>query len=212
MSGQSGPETAKNGGSTAPRSWAVAAGLAVAAIGVIGLLYVLFAASSKPDQAGYARFAQGPLARLAVLKAPPPQPLAELRDSEGRALTLETAKGEIVLLNIWATWCSPCIQEMPTLAALQQRFDGKGLHVMAVSVDGVDDRDKAKQMLAQLSHGALDFYVDPAQSLAFDVGAPGMPTSILYDRAGHERARLSGSADWSSPQAAALIEAALAER
>jgi thiol-disulfide isomerase/thioredoxin len=210
MNEQSGPETAKKDVPAAPRSWALAAGLTMAGIGVAALLYVLFTASSKPEQHGYARFAQGPLQRLTALEAPPPQPIAELRDSEGRALTLQAFRGDVLLLNIWATWCAPCRAEMPTLAGLQERFAARGLRVVAVSVDGAGERAKAEQILARLSAGKLAFYADPAQSLPFDVDAPGMPTTILYDRNGQERARVPGGADWSSPEAAALIEAALA--
>src|SRR5262245_22654908 len=85
MNVQSGsePPEPKAPAPAAPRSWALAAGLALLGLGVIAALYVLFAASSKPEAAGYARFAQGPLSRLAVLEDAPPQPTAELRDAAG---------------------------------------------------------------------------------------------------------------------------------
>jgi thiol-disulfide isomerase/thioredoxin len=160
MNVQSGPEPTepKAPSPAAPRSWALAAGLALLGLGVIAALYVLFAASSKPEAAGYARFAQGPLSRLAVLEDAPPQPATELRDASGAPVTLAAFHGKPTLLNVWATWCAPCIEEMPTLGALKQTYAERGLNVVVVSVDGAGVQDKAKRMLGELSNGALDYY------------------------------------------------------
>ncbi len=187
-------------------------GLAARAVGVLALLaYGLFLLASKPEREGYARFARGPLRTLTVSAAPAPQTAHEFIDAAGRARTLAAFRGDVVLLNVWATWCGPCRMEMPTLAALQRRFGARGLRVVAVSIDRPTQRDAAQALLAELSGGALDFYIDPLSSLAFAVRAPGLPTTILYGRDGRELARLAGGADWASPEAAALVEAALGE-
>lgn len=181
------------------------------AAGAIAVLYVLFAAASKPEHgSSLRRFARGEMARLAVLESPPPMPTRAIEDANRVETTLQAFEGEVLVVNLWATWCAPCMAEMPTLAELQRRFDGR-LRVVPVSVDSEADRAKAKRELARLSEGRLPFYIDITRGILFDAAAPGMPVTILYARDGRELARLAGGADWASDDAAALMEAALAE-
>ncbi len=184
--------------------------LGMAAVGAGALVYALFMASSKPPADGYARYAQGAMSKLEVVADAPDQPGQSLRDGNGEATSLAAYRGQVVLVNLWATWCAPCVEEMPTLGALHRRFEGQGFAVLPVSIDEDAKIDDAKEMLTRLSGGALPFLVDPSRGIAFEARAAGVPTSILYDRGGVEIARLGGSADWNSPEAVALIEAALA--
>jgi hypothetical protein len=101
------------------------------------------------------------------------------------------------------------MEEMPTLAALQRRYEGR-LSVVPVSVDSESQRERAQRELARLSDGSLPFLIDISRGVLFDVAAPGMPVTIIYDRNGREVARLAGGADWSSDEAAALLDAVLA--
>ncbi len=182
------------------------------AFAALALLYVLFAASSKPAPGGgYSRLAQGAMSRLSVMEDAPPMPIEPLQDASGAETTLGAYRGEVVVLNLWATWCAPCMEEMPTLGALQRNFTGR-LRVIPVSVDSVADNSKAQRELARLSEASLPFLADPSRAILFSARAVGMPTTIVYARDGRELARLSGGADWSSQEAAALMEAALAER
>jgi thiol-disulfide isomerase/thioredoxin len=119
-------------------------------------------------------------------------------------------EGEIVVLNLWATWCAPCMEEMPTLGELQRRYEGR-LRVVPVSVDTLAQAEAAETALAQLSGGALPFLIEPSRGILFSARASGMPATIIYDRRGRELARLAGGADWASPEAFALMDAALAE-
>lgn len=199
------------GGAAAPRTWALKAALVLIAAGVAALLYVVFAASSKPEAQGLARFSEGALARLQVLDEPPAQPAEAFSDGAGGGARLAEYRGQVVLVNIWATWCPPCMAEMPTLAALERRFEGRDFAVVPISVDSQADTEKARAALARMSEGRLPFLIDYSRAVLFAVAAPGMPTTILYDRQGREIARLAGEADWSSEEAAALIEAALGE-
>lgn len=181
------------------------------AAGAVAVLYVLFAAASKPEQsAGLRQFARGEMARLTVLDDAPPMPTRTLLDAEGRETNLQAHAGEVLVVNLWATWCAPCMAEMPTLAELQRRFEGR-LRVLPVSVDSEADRLKAERELARLSGGRLPFFIDVSRGVLFDAQAPGMPLTILYARDGRELARLAGGADWASDDAAALMEAALVE-
>lgn len=180
------------------------------AVGALAVLYVVFAAASKPEQgAGWMRYASGSMQKLAVLDAPPPMPTRVLRAPDGGETSLQAFEGEIVLVNLWATSCAPCVHEMPSLAALQRRFEGR-VRVIPISVDREADRERARVMLADLSGGSLPFYMDYTAGVLFDVRAPGMPVTILYSRSGQELARLAGGADWNTEEAAALMEAALA--
>jgi thiol-disulfide isomerase/thioredoxin len=197
--------------SSAQKNWALWAALAMLAAGTLVLLYVVFAASSKPEPStGLARFATGEMRQLAVLEAPPIMSTRTIRDAAGAETTLPTvAGGQVTVLNLWATWCAPCMHEMPTLGELQRRYEGR-IRVIPVSVDSEGQRERAQRELARLSDGSLPFFIDITRGVLFDAQAPGMPVTIIYDRQGREVARLAGGADWSSDEAAALIDAVLA--
>jgi hypothetical protein len=98
---------------------------------------------------------------------------------------------------------------MPTLAKLQAAYPGR-LQVIAVAMDKPEDREKARAFIGQ--YPPLAFYQDPKLAMTFALSPPadGLPTTVIYDRAGHERARLTGGADWSSPQARAVVQALMA--
>ena len=186
---------------------------AVGAVIFCGLLYGVFKALPNLDGGeDFSRFATGKMAALEVLKDAPPQPDAQFQNPSGAPTSLAAFKGKVVLVNLWATWCAPCVTEMPTLANLQKNFPNKDFVILAVSVDRDSDRDAAKAQLAKLSGGALPFFQDPKMAIVYPMKARGFPTSVLYDRQGQELARLAGEADWNAPEAHALIEAALAQK
>jgi thiol-disulfide isomerase/thioredoxin len=156
------------------------------------------------------RFAHGQMHRLQVLADAPPMPTRALRDAEGAETNLHAYAGEVLVVNFWATWCAPCMDEMPTLGILQRRFAGR-LRVLPVSVDSAPDLDKAKRELAQLSNGSLPFLSDISRGVLFDVRAPGLPVTIIYAPDGREVARVGGGADWSGDDAGALIQSILGD-
>ncbi len=202
-----------NANSAPPQKpWALWAALTLVAAGAIAVLYVLFVASSKPDaEAGLSRFAQGDMVRLYVTEAPPPMPTRTLRDAAGADTTLAAYQGQVMVLNLWATWCAPCLEEMPSLAALQRNFEGR-ISVIPISVDSEGERDKAISELQRLSGGSLPFLQDMTRGVLFDTQAAGMPVTIIYNAQGQEVARLAGGADWSGEDATRVIEAVLAEK
>jgi thiol-disulfide isomerase/thioredoxin len=188
------------------------AALALIAAGIAAVLYVLFAASSKPQTAGgLTRLATGEMANLRIEDAPPPMPTRALQNADGQDVTLQAYDGEVLVVNLWATWCAPCMEEMPTLGALQRRFEGR-LRVIPISVDSAADLEKAESELARLAGGSLPFLSDISRGVLFDVRAPGMPTTLIYDRNGNEVARLPGAADWGGDDAAAVMDVVLAEQ
>lgn len=184
----------------------------VAAFGVAAVVYIIVQASTNPDSAkGLNRIAKGEMAAFQVPQAPKPAPVTTIYDPEGQPIRLSDFRGEVVVLNLWATWCPPCVAEMPTLAKLAADYEGKPVRVMAVSVDRESDIEKARTFIAQ--HAPLAFYSDRNMKLAFDLvpPAPGMPTTVIYGADGVERGRLSGGADWGGEDAKAIIDHVLAE-
>ena len=132
-------------------------------------------------------------------------------DGDGHELTLADFEGRVVLLNIWATWCAPCREEMPTLDALQARLGGPDFHVVPLSIDRAG-LEPVRRFYEEIGVRHLDMYLaeDIRAMLAFAV--VGLPTTILIDRAGHERGRLAGPAQWDSPEAVAQIQSLIDER
>jgi thiol-disulfide isomerase/thioredoxin len=172
-------------------------------------VYVLFAAGQRTDHAGLRRFAEGPLAGLAMRNDPPEQPVRAFAAADGSPVRLSDFRGQVVLVNFWATWCAPCRQEMPSLAALDAAIEDPDFAVIPISIDDVAVKSEAEALLAELSGGTLPFYLDYTRGVALDAQAGLLPMSILYDRDGREVARLLGEADWASPQAVGLVRTVL---
>lgn len=183
-----------------------------ALIGVAAVVYIIVQASIKPQTAesGLKSVARGEMAKLVLPEAPTPPPANSFLDAEGKSVRVADFKGKVVVLNLWATWCAPCVTEMPTLAKLQAEYASRPLEVVAVSVDTPADADKARRFIA--SHAPLKFYNEPQMKLPFALKPPaaGMPTTVIYGADGLERGRISGGADWSGPDAKALLDKVLA--
>lgn len=131
-------------------------------------------------------------------------PALTVRDAKGRTLTLASLKGKPVLINLWATWCGPCVKELPTLDALAVQRAGS-LAVVTVSQDS-GAADKVATELAAHSSGHLPLWLDPDNALALHYNTGTLPTSVLYDAQGREVWRLSGGHDWTDPQTAAWLK------
>ncbi|MBU2089101.1 MAG: TlpA family protein disulfide reductase [Alphaproteobacteria bacterium] len=133
-----------------------------------------------------------------------PAPQTPFGTAEGSSLTLGNFKGKVLLVNLWATWCAPCVEEMPDLDRLQATLGGADFQVLAVS----SDRGGAKQVQPfydRLGLKNLPVYLDPKTELTRALGTRGLPTSILIDREGRMVGQLVGAAKWDSTDALALI-------
>ena len=174
----------------------------------VALLYALAGCSNPP--ADLKSLAQGPMAKLAVSDKAAPAPDTVFRDAAGKPHTISEFRGKVAVVNVWANWCAPCKAEIPSLARLQTAYAGKPLAVVPVSVGKGDDEAAGHAFIDR--NPPLTFYTEPTYALAyaFKPAVDGMPTTILYDANGVERARLAGGADWSSPQAHAVIDLLLA--
>lgn len=129
-------------------------------------------------------------------------PTTGFADPAGKPVTLADFKGKPVLLNLWATWCGPCIAEMPTLDALAGQQAGK-VTVLTVSQD-LDGTAKVLPFFKDHGFKALKTYTDPDAALSIRYKA-NLPTTILYDSSGHELWRVTGGMDWTGADASRLI-------
>lgn len=146
-----------------------------------------------------------PLSRVLVELKPPQEPPAfSFLSAAGKKLTLADYRGKGVVLNIWATWCVPCVAEMPALDRLSQLVAALSISVLPVSIDakglGVV---KAYYAAHRIEH--LPVLLDPDGSIAAAFKVPGIPASFLFDRKGRLVAHCLGAADWDTPRAVATI-------
>ena len=127
-------------------------------------------------------------------------------DGTGQSLSLERFQGKVILLNIWATWCPPCLKEMPALDRLQGQLGGKDFEVVALSIDkGAEGIGLVRSFYASLGLHRLGIYHDPEGVAGFDLGVMGVPATLLLDRQGRELGRMSGVAAWDGPESVALM-------
>jgi thiol-disulfide isomerase/thioredoxin len=179
---------------------------ACAGAGLAAALYVIPGCSSKP--AGDLKsLARGEMKSLTVDAEPAPAPATPFVDAAGKTHTLAEFKGKAVIVNLWATWCGPCVQEMPTLAKLAQDTAGEPVVILPVSLDNAENRANAQVFIAK--RPPLPFYNEPTFGLAyaFKPLVQGLPTTVLIDAKGNVRGRVQGGADWSGPDARKLVEA-----
>jgi thiol-disulfide isomerase/thioredoxin len=132
--------------------------------------------------------------------APGAGPLPELAftDAEGAPRSLADFRGRPLLVNLWATWCPPCVAEMPALDRLQAALGSEGLVVLALSSDR-GGKAQVAPFYARTGVNALGIWLDPRGAASRAVGARGLPTTLLVDRAGREVGRLEGEAAWDHP-------------
>jgi thiol-disulfide isomerase/thioredoxin len=146
------------------------------------------------------------MAAFVFKKAPERLPDVKFVDRDGRERVLADFTGKVVLLNLWATWCAPCRNEMPALDRLQKDLGSATFEVVAVNVDrlGVGG---ARKFLEQLKLQNLSLYADPSARMVVDLKAVGLPTTLLVDKESREIGRFIGPAAWDSADAKQLIRA-----
>ena len=178
----------------------------------IPLAILALAACSKPQQAQQpaSQAAEaGPVKGVDRSHKGTPAPDTTFTNPDGGTISLARFKGVPVLVNLWASWCAPCVKELPTLdeLAATHRDDGK-LGVVAVSQDS-GPQASVQAFLARLKVKDLGAYHDPKMGLSGALGPDTvLPTSILYDANGKEVWRYVGDLDWTSPEAAKLVSEA----
>ena len=181
--------------------------MAMLALGAIAVIVTLFSALITSTPGPLDSYARGAMSEFRTVSDAPSQPTATLLTGSGEEITLADKRGKVLLVNFWATWCAPCVVEMPYLDTLQERYGSDDFEVVAISMDRtIDD---ARRFYAENDLDHLGLYHDQSFNSAFAAGARGLPLSVLYDRQGGEIGRLDGDAEWASEDAFALIEEAI---
>ena len=206
--------------------------ITVAALGLIAVLYVMWGALFHP--AGPAYVAGKGEAGSSVVAVDPAAAKAEVNDKttvsapslkgtgdmppegvfagpDGKPVKLADFAGKVVILNFWATWCPPCLAEMPTLAKLATSLKGQPAQVVVLSVDNAKATDKAKAVIA--ANAPLKFYQDASGAYPFTFSPPVQtyPATYLIDKTGRIRVVAPAPKEWDSPRIRKVIDKLTAE-
>tara|TARA_R110002072_G_scaffold14810_17_gene60655 strand:- start:3256 stop:3903 length:648 start_codon:yes stop_codon:yes gene_type:complete len=199
----------------------LAAGL-LFVFGTVGLggARSLAAASATGGPGGQAQASKPPplngvLQDNFLLFDPPPRapttPFGLFVDGQQSTITLADFQGKVLLVNFWATWCAPCVREMPSLNRLQAKFKDRGLEVLTVSNDRLGIA-QVTPFYAELALDSLGYYLDPRAELAQALGVRGLPTTYLIDARGRVIGGLLGAMEWDSPEVETLLNYYLQKR
>ena len=145
--------------------------------------------------------------RLDIASRGTPLPDFTITDTAGKTLNLASLKGKPVLINLWATWCGPCVLEMPMLDKMAgdgEKGGEKALRVVTVSQD-MQGAAKVAPFFATRKFAHLEPWIDVKNDLGFKYNTGELPTSVLYDAQGKEVWRMIGAHDWSNPRTDALL-------
>lgn len=153
---------------------------------------------------------KAPVGQLDRSEAGSPLPDITVKDQAGATLTLASLKGQPVLINLWATWCAPCVVELPMLDEMAAEMDGV-MRIVTVSQD-MAQTEKVADFLKERGGKRLEPWLDPGSDLAFELGTQTLPATILYDSNGKEVWRYLGGRDWTSAESAELVSEALSAR
>jgi thiol-disulfide isomerase/thioredoxin len=164
-----------------------------------------------------ATLASAPFARKLLAATPPdlgqmheaagtPLPGIEWTLKDGTTQTIAEYAGRGVVLNLWATWCVPCVAEMPALDSLAGSVAGANVVVLPLSSDR-GGAAAVERFYAQRGVRNLPVVLDPQGAAARALGVRGIPTTVLIDARGRERGRLEGGADWASEKSVAMVKA-----
>jgi len=172
-------------------------------VGLLAVFLVIVQSCSQP-KTGLDLYAKDTLKKLTVLETPPVQPSMIFKSPDGVEMRLADYQGKVILVNIWATWCAPCIAEMPMLDELQAQKGGADFEVVTISLDRT--AEEAQAWFKKNGINNLPLWHDSSYAVSSKLELPGLPTSIFYNRQGREIARIPGEVDWTSKEALALVD------
>ncbi len=164
-------------------------------LGAIGVLLLVAAAMGAWQALTQSRQPALREPRLTMRDEPRRLPPLDIRDVEGKPVSLDRFRGKVVLLNLWATWCGPCRTEMPVLDRLQAKLGGPQFQVVALATDAGGTK-AVREFYKSLGLRNLAIYVEGEGNVLATLGAPGIPTTLLVDAEGRELGRYVGAADW----------------
>ena len=120
-------------------------------------------------------------------------------DLNGKEVSLAGYRGKVVLVNVWATWCPPCRQEMPSMQRLYEKFKGENFEILAVSIDS--ERSEAVASFMREMNLAFPALVDPGETIKPLYGITGVPESFIIDKKGIVVEKIIGPINWATPEA-----------
>jgi thiol-disulfide isomerase/thioredoxin len=135
---------------------------------------------------------------IELYDTPRPAPTTVFKDAEDADVTLAKFSGKVLVVNFWATWCAPCVKEMPTLDALEAKLGGPAFEVVAIAQDR-EGAKVAKPFAEKNQWKNLDFYTEAGGKFMRESRLNGLPTSLIIDKSGQEVGRVEGELDWASP-------------
>ena len=159
-------------------------------------------AGLKPDMV------KGAMERFKITATPKALPDLEIQNADDKPMKLSELRGKVVLLNFWATWCTPCVKEMPSLDRLQAALPKDKYVVVPLSIDG-PTKPKVAPFYKDQKLTNLGIYFDKGRKAMQGLDVTLLPTSILVDAKGRELGRIEGDADWDMPESIALMKAAM---
>jgi len=157
------------------------------------------------DKAGVPERAR--LGEFIPVTPPAPAPAISFADLSGNPVSLSDFAGKIILVNLWATWCEPCVREMPSLERMQARLGDK-ITVVAISEDHGGSK-AVEPFIGRLGLKSVKTYLDPKSAVERAFEVQGLPTSFLIDRKGRVLGRVEGAAEWDSPKLLETLESFL---
>jgi thiol-disulfide isomerase/thioredoxin len=186
----------------------IAIAAVLAAIGIVGALLIQPPPAPAPVATTAAPATAAPVSRFVPMEGDF-SGVAPV-DGQGRPADMAPYRGKALLVNLWATWCAPCIEELPSLGQLQQQLGGDEFQVVTIAID---ERDPAKIAPFLEKHGAgnLPVLIDRDRTIEKVAKVIALPTSLLVDRDGKARAMLTGDARWNCGAALAAVEAFIAD-
>jgi peroxiredoxin len=125
-------------------------------------------------------------------------------DINGKQISLSDHRGKVVLVNVWATWCPPCRQEMPSMQRLYEKFKGENFEILAVSIDS--EGREAVAPFMQKMHLTFPALLDPGETIRPLYGITGVPESFLVDKRGVLLEKIVGPMNWATPEVFSLFE------
>lgn len=170
----------------------------------------LTALPALADPAAWAALREGDMRKLVIHDAPRPVDAAPFTTVDGAEMTLDAYRGQVVVLNFWATWCPPCIKEMPMLDALNSDMGSDDFRVVTVAT-GRNSPAAMKRFFEEAQIDTLPLHNDPNMAMARGMGVLGLPVTVVLDREGQELARMQGEATWDGDSARAVLAAIVAD-
>ena len=150
-------------------------------------------------------FGQNSDQRVKIIREGDQAPEFSLPALDGKAINLSSYRGKVVMVHFWATWCPPCVEELPALERLYRAYFGKDLEILAVSVD--EGGAGAVEQFMRKNGFVLPVLLNPDQSVSRKYGTFKFPETYLVDREGIVRRKIIGAADWTSPEAQKFVQA-----